>query len=426
MRVVVLCASGRHFCGGADLRVDHPELDRPEELLSGPETGSVVRMIEYGTHRLVTALLDCQKPIIASVQGTAAGLGVQVALACDLVLMAQEASFIEVFVQRGIVPDGGAAYLLTRLAGLQRAKELMLLGDRVSADKARDYGLATEVVPLDELEARTAELAARLAQGPTVALGMMKRLANRALDSDRATALYEEALAQELVMTSRDARRGRLVCGAATDRLPGTLSHGCQRTSTSPWRPRPRGTDRRGARDTQPHRPTGSPRGPRRSRGVRPPLHRGRLVGVPRRAASRSPDILAGATERRTQGLTGPGSASRHVITTLAVQVHDDTTATADSYWMFWRDTDTAPAVFNMGHYHDTVRRGEGHMATRPARDHARLKASRAMRTPRGSVRLPLPRWSTDSIATQFGNAPRRCLREGKPWARCASMTSTD
>jgi 2-(1,2-epoxy-1,2-dihydrophenyl)acetyl-CoA isomerase len=208
VRVVVLCASGRHFCGGADLRVDHPELDRPEELLSGPETGSVVRMIEYGTHRLVTALLDCQKPIIASVQGTAAGLGVQVALACDLVLMAQEASFIEVFVQRGIVPDGGAAYLLTRLAGLQRAKELMLLGDRVSADKARDYGLATEVVPLDELEARTAELAARLAQGPTVALGMMKRLANRALDSDRATALYEEALAQELVMTSRDAQEG--------------------------------------------------------------------------------------------------------------------------------------------------------------------------------------------------------------------------
>jgi uncharacterized protein (TIGR02246 family) len=79
--------------------------------------------------------------------------------------------------------------------------------------------------------------------------------------------------------------------------------------------------------------------------------------GGPRRGRA---DILAGATERRTQGLTGPGSASRHVITTLAVQVHDDTTATADSYWMFWRDTDTAPAVFNMGHYHDTVRRERG------------------------------------------------------------------
>jgi 2-(1,2-epoxy-1,2-dihydrophenyl)acetyl-CoA isomerase len=208
VRVIVLCASGRHFCGGADLRADHPELEPADTSLGDPVAGTVMKMIEYGTHRLVTALLDCQKPIVASVQGTAAGLGVQVALACDLVLMAEEASFIEVFVQRGIVPDGGAAYLLTRLAGLQRAKELMLLGDRVGAAKAREYGLATEVVPLDQLEARTAEIAAKLAHGPTVALGMMKRLANRALDSDRATALYEEALAQEIVMTTQDAQEG--------------------------------------------------------------------------------------------------------------------------------------------------------------------------------------------------------------------------
>jgi 2-(1,2-epoxy-1,2-dihydrophenyl)acetyl-CoA isomerase len=106
------------------------------------------------------------------------------------------------------VPDGGTAYLLTRLAGLQRAKELMLLGERISATKAREYGLVTEVVPRHQLEARTAQIAATLAQGPTVAMGLMKRLANRALDGDRDTALFEESLAQELILHTTDAQEG--------------------------------------------------------------------------------------------------------------------------------------------------------------------------------------------------------------------------
>jgi 2-(1,2-epoxy-1,2-dihydrophenyl)acetyl-CoA isomerase len=211
VRAIVLGATGRHFCGGADLRIDRPELDRPE-LDNGATqhdaTAVVMKTIAYGAHRLVTALQDCQKPVLASVQGTAAGLGVQLALACDLVLMAEEASFIEVFVRRGLVADGGAAYLLTRLAGLQRAKELMLLGDRISAAQAREYGLVTDVVPGDRLEARTAELAATLARGPTVALGLMKRLANRALDGDRTGALFDETLAQELAAKSADGQAG--------------------------------------------------------------------------------------------------------------------------------------------------------------------------------------------------------------------------
>jgi 2-(1,2-epoxy-1,2-dihydrophenyl)acetyl-CoA isomerase len=221
VRAIVLGAVGRHFCGGADLRIDRPELDRPEfdrpefdppapgdTATAHPATAVVMKTIAYGAHRLVTALQDCQKPVLASVQGTAAGLGVQLALACDLVLMAEEASFIEVFVRRGLVADGGAAYLLTRLAGLQRAKELMLLGDRISAAKAREYGLVTDVVPGDKLEARTAELAATLADGPTVALGLMKRLANRALDADRTGALFDETLAQELAANSADGQAG--------------------------------------------------------------------------------------------------------------------------------------------------------------------------------------------------------------------------
>lgn len=206
VRAIVLGATGRHFCGGADLRLDRPELDAA--ATPHPATAVVMKTIAYGAHRLVTALQDCQKPVLASVQGTAAGLGVQLALACDLVLMAEEASFIEVFVRRGLVADGGAAYLLTRLAGLQRAKELMLLGDRISAAKAREYGLVTDVVPGDKLEARTAELAATLADGPTVALGLMKRLANRALDADRTGALFDETLAQELAANSADGQAG--------------------------------------------------------------------------------------------------------------------------------------------------------------------------------------------------------------------------
>lgn len=221
VRVIVLGATGRHFCGGADLRIDRPELD-PARLGTGqaPDgtvTGTVMKTIAYGAHRLVTALQDCQKPVLASVQGTAAGLGVQLALACDLVLMAEEASFVEIFVQRGLVADGGAAYLLTRLAGLQRAKELMLLGGRISAAKACGYGLVTEVVPRDQLQARTAELAMTLAQGPTVAIGLMKRLANRALDADRTGALFEETLAQELVTKTADAQAG---IAAFVDRRP--------------------------------------------------------------------------------------------------------------------------------------------------------------------------------------------------------------
>lgn len=206
IRAVVIGAAGRHFCGGADLRIDRPDLEPDVETPTGKVAGTVMKGIAYGAHRLIVAVQDCQKPVVAAVQGTAAGIGVQLALACDLVVMAAEASLIEVFVDRGLVPDGGAAYLLVRLAGLQRAKELMMLGERISAEKAQRYGLVTDVVPREEVTARAVALAARLASGPTVALGLMKRLANRALDVDRASALFEEATAQELVTTTVDTR----------------------------------------------------------------------------------------------------------------------------------------------------------------------------------------------------------------------------
>jgi len=207
VRAVVLTATGKHFCTGADLRHSRPGPARPE---GAPDrvVGDVSRMIADGAQRLMTAVLDCPKPVIAAVNGTAAGIGAHLALACDLVLAAEGARFIEVFVRRGLVPDGAGAWLLPRLVGLQKAKELMFFGDAVSAADAERLGLVNRVVPAEDLDKVAGEWAARLAAGPTRAIGMTKGLLNRSLDVDRTTALHDEALAQELNMTTRDANEG--------------------------------------------------------------------------------------------------------------------------------------------------------------------------------------------------------------------------
>ncbi|MFD8882611.1 enoyl-CoA hydratase/isomerase family protein [Streptomyces erythrochromogenes] len=201
VRAVVLTATGKGFCAGADLR-------------GAPATGGdrvagdVARMIRLGAQRLITAVLDCEKPVIAAVNGTAAGIGSHLALACDLVIAAEGARFIEVFVRRGLVPDGGGAYLLPRLVGPQKAKELMFFGDAVPAAEAERLGLVNRVVPAEELQAAAREWAERLAQGPTRALAMTKQLVNASLDGDRAVALAAEATAQEINMTTADANEG--------------------------------------------------------------------------------------------------------------------------------------------------------------------------------------------------------------------------
>ena len=207
VRAVVITATGRHFCTGADLRASLGGPARPEGV-PDKVVGDVGRLISTGAQRLVAAVLDCEKPVVAAVNGTAAGIGAHLALACDLVLAAEGARFIEVFVRRGLVPDGGGAWLLPRLVGLPRAKELMLLGDALDAAEAARIGLVTRVVPAESLAAEAAALAGRLAAGPTRALSATKALLNRSLDVDRATAFREEALVQELNMTTHDANEG--------------------------------------------------------------------------------------------------------------------------------------------------------------------------------------------------------------------------
>lgn len=207
IRAVVITATGKAFCTGADLRASRPAPSRPE---GAPDraVGDISRTIRDSAQRLVAAVLDCEVPVIAAVNGTAAGIGAHLAFACDLVLAADTASFIEVFVRRGIVPDGGGAYLLPRLVGPQKAKELMFFGDKLAAADAERIGLVNRVVPADELEATATEWAARLASGPTRALALTKALVNRSLDTDRAGAFADEAVAQELTMHTEDAQEG--------------------------------------------------------------------------------------------------------------------------------------------------------------------------------------------------------------------------
>lgn len=208
VRAVVLGAAGdRHFCTGADLRASRPGTTRPEGAPDQP-VGHVSRMIAGGAQRLMTAVLDCEKPVIGAINGTAAGIGAHLAFCCDLLVAAEHAKFVEVFVRRGLVPDGAGAWLLPRIIGIQKTKELFFLGEDLPASEAASLGLVNRVVPADQLAAEVDTLAARLAAAPTVSISLAKRLVNTSLDVDRDTALRDEAAAQERNMASHDAREG--------------------------------------------------------------------------------------------------------------------------------------------------------------------------------------------------------------------------
>ena len=207
VRAVVLGHTGDAFCTGADLRASRPPAPRPDDAPKRG-VGEISKLIREGAQALVAAILDCEKPVIAAVGGTAAGIGAHIALACDLVVAADGVRFIEVFVRRGLVPDGGGAYLLPRMVGVQKAKELLFFGDDLPALEAQAIGLVNRVVPPEELDAAVDEWAGRLAVAPTRALALTKALVNRSLDSDRATAFAEEATAQELNMSTVDANEG--------------------------------------------------------------------------------------------------------------------------------------------------------------------------------------------------------------------------
>jgi 2-(1,2-epoxy-1,2-dihydrophenyl)acetyl-CoA isomerase len=164
--------------------------------------------MKASSQRLIRTLWELEKPTLAVVHGVAAGLGAHLAFACDLVLASPDARFIEVFVRRGLAVDAGGAFLLPRLIGLQRAKELVFFGEDLDAERAAHWGLVNRIVPAEELDSTARQWATRLAQGPTIALGLSKRLLNRSLESDLDTALEEEAFAQSIVAQSEDMQEG--------------------------------------------------------------------------------------------------------------------------------------------------------------------------------------------------------------------------
>src|SRR3954465_9542220 len=158
VRAVVLTGAGdRHFCTGAGL--GGPQKPGPARPEGAPDRalGDVARMIRRGWRRRVASILDWEKPVIAAVNGTAAGGGANLVLASDLVVMAEHARLIEVFVRRGIIPDAGGCYLLPRIVGLPKAKQIMFFGDDLGASDAQQFGIANLVVPGADLAAAVDE-----------------------------------------------------------------------------------------------------------------------------------------------------------------------------------------------------------------------------------------------------------------------------
>jgi 2-(1,2-epoxy-1,2-dihydrophenyl)acetyl-CoA isomerase len=208
VRCVVLTAAGeRHFCTGADLSVPNPMREKPAGAPDRP-VGVATDMMRRGFERLMETILDCQKPVIVALNGTAAGGGSLLTLAADLVIAADTARIIQVFVRRGLIPDGGVAYLLPRLVGMHKAKELIFFGDDLSAADAERLGIVNKVVPAADLRAATDEWANRLASGPTKAIGWSKHLLNLAFEVPRSQHLETEAMLVEMNTHTEDSKEG--------------------------------------------------------------------------------------------------------------------------------------------------------------------------------------------------------------------------
>jgi len=197
VKVLVITGTGRGFCSGGDV---HEIIG---ELLKSDHD----RMLEFTrmTGAVVQNMRQCPLPIIAAVNGIAAGAGSVIALAADFRILARSASFAFLFTKVGLAgADMGSAYLLPRMIGLSKATELLMLGESVDADTICNWGLAHKVVDDDELTAATAELARSLADGPSLAYANTKMLLSRELDMDLAGAIELEATTQALLMTTAD------------------------------------------------------------------------------------------------------------------------------------------------------------------------------------------------------------------------------
>ncbi|MBM2810215.1 MAG: short chain enoyl-CoA hydratase [Chloroflexi bacterium] len=198
---VIITGAGRAFCAGQDLQDRRAMFERGET----PHLGAGLRE-RYKP--MILRIRTMEKPVIAALNGVAAGAGCGLALACDIRMAAESASLSLAFARVGLAADSGASYMLPRLIGLGRALEMAYTGDPVPAAEAERIGLVNHVYPADELMPRTRDFAARLANGATLALGLIKRDFNRALSLDLDAALDYESYQQEVAGRSDDFREG--------------------------------------------------------------------------------------------------------------------------------------------------------------------------------------------------------------------------
>ena len=199
-RAVLITGAGRAFCSGADLA------GRGDQSVALGE--GAWRALTGSFHPLMLLLANLPLPVVAAVNGPAAGIGCSLALAADFTVAARSAYFLQAFVNIGLVPDGGASWMLARLVGKARATEMMLLGERVPAEKALDWGMIHKVTTDDSLDAEAIALAERLAAGPTVAMGLIRRQIRHAYETDYAAAMLQEAENQRHVRGTADSMEG--------------------------------------------------------------------------------------------------------------------------------------------------------------------------------------------------------------------------
>ncbi len=201
VRCVVIAAAGRAFCSGQDL-------DSVKQMIEDPDAPELGQHLRKRYNPIIQNLRTMEKPVIAAVNGVAAGAGCSLALAADLRIAAESASFIEVFVNVGLVPDSGSTFTLPRLVGMGKAMEMAFTGQKVSAADALNFGLVNQVVPDDQLEETTNKLAAKLASLPTRAIGLTKRAFNKAWSANLEDQLEYEAFLQTTAGQTEDHTEG--------------------------------------------------------------------------------------------------------------------------------------------------------------------------------------------------------------------------
>lgn len=202
LRAILIRGAGGDFCAGADWVASN------EAGQQRPRTGDLVRRIPHAAHRVIELIHSIQLPVVCAVRGWAVGLGCNLALAADFTVAASDALFWEPFLARGFSLDSGSSWLLPRLVGLTRAKQMLLLGERVGADDAADWGLIYRTVSPADLDDAAEELVARLASGPTVAIGLAKQAIHYGQHATLSQSMTQELFNLELSCRTGDFKEG--------------------------------------------------------------------------------------------------------------------------------------------------------------------------------------------------------------------------